>query len=394
MKNIVQECKMVSIRELMGIQFTIPHYQRENTWSTKQKQFLLDSIIKGYPITSFLLCKSSDELSFDIVDAKHRYQTICEFKNNKLPYTFYNNDGKRINLFYGTDDESEKEIIYNTYNNVSIMSSDMRSEFDSFNIILQIFSSEDNEVNAEIFKRVNTSGKKASKAEIKASQTSGSDYHVMLNSILKASENIPSNLKLKVLNFFECLDKEKTGTTDLRYSRLTNDKSIKSLKYSNIFHKIEVYCNIANNIVENIAEPYDKLIFKIPNINSAVDEIIDSKFELTEMDAIHDFNTMYNNLSKAVGYFGGKFSINKKTFNETIMCVFTALVKTRSSEIGPLFSTYWIKNFDTMCKQAETNFPHKSVDSAGSIVRAFKFVNEYFDYAINKVEIGGDELGK
>lgn len=393
MTKVEQSCKAVSISELLEMNITVPRYQREDTWTLKQKQFLIDSIILGLPIPAFILCVKDGKTVFDIVDAKHRYTSIKEFINNNIPFVKVIGE-KRMNVFYGTGTVEGDALICDSYKNVMFLNEQERNEFNNYVVVLHMYESDDEALNSEIFKRVNTSGKKASKAEIKASQTSGSEYHVTLNSILKASENVLPDLKHKIMGFFECLDKEKTGTDELRYMRLTNDKSIKSLKYSNVFHKIEVYTDIAKNIIGMIDEPYDNLLFKIPPINFAINGKIDDKFNLTAMDAIHDFNIMYRDLEKAFICFGGvKFSLNKRTFNETLMCVFTALIKVRASEIGPKFTHYWTTNYDVMIAEAETRFPTTSIDSASNIASSFKFVNEFINYAILKVDLTS-ESGK
>lgn len=52
-------------------------------WSPEKKQLLLDSIIKGFPIGTFILKKENDG-SFEVLDGQQRIDAIFEFIGGKL----------------------------------------------------------------------------------------------------------------------------------------------------------------------------------------------------------------------------------------------------------------------------------------------------------------------
>lgn len=64
-----------------------PPYQRRSVWTTKDKQFFLDTIFRNYPCPAVFLHKSmSDDgkQSYHVVDGKQRLETILSFVNNKI----------------------------------------------------------------------------------------------------------------------------------------------------------------------------------------------------------------------------------------------------------------------------------------------------------------------
>ena len=60
-----------------------PEYQRSKMWSDRKKQVLLDSIIKGLPIGTFILKKLADG-SFEVLDGQQRIDAIFCFVEGHL----------------------------------------------------------------------------------------------------------------------------------------------------------------------------------------------------------------------------------------------------------------------------------------------------------------------
>lgn len=63
--------------------FEIPDYQREEVWSTAQKQLLIDSILNGWKLPKLYLLKTGAN-TYDVVDGQQRLATIFEFMSGKL----------------------------------------------------------------------------------------------------------------------------------------------------------------------------------------------------------------------------------------------------------------------------------------------------------------------
>ena len=63
-----------------------PDYQRPPVWSKRQKQLLIDSILRQYDIPKLYLheVKREDGIKFEVIDGQQRLRTIWEFKNDKF----------------------------------------------------------------------------------------------------------------------------------------------------------------------------------------------------------------------------------------------------------------------------------------------------------------------
>ena len=76
--------------------FNPPYQREENVWDNELKSFLIDSIMKNFPIPPIFLEQKIDQETgktrYDVVDGKQRLTTIKDFVNDlvKLPETFGN----------------------------------------------------------------------------------------------------------------------------------------------------------------------------------------------------------------------------------------------------------------------------------------------------------------
>lgn len=80
--------KEVSIRELIRLIDSDsidlnPEYQRNYIWSTKDQSYLIDTILKGYPLPSFFVYKD-EKGKFEMVDGQQRSKTIYRFVKNNI----------------------------------------------------------------------------------------------------------------------------------------------------------------------------------------------------------------------------------------------------------------------------------------------------------------------
>ena len=60
-----------------------PDYQRPPAWSRKQKQLLIDSILREYDIPKMYWrsVKRDDGVRFEVIDGQQRLRTIWEYQN-------------------------------------------------------------------------------------------------------------------------------------------------------------------------------------------------------------------------------------------------------------------------------------------------------------------------
>ena len=85
-----------------------PPYQREFRYDTKQKQAVINTILKGFPLNIMYWSVENNGM-FEMIDGQQRTLSICEFYNHE----FNIEDKDRAVLFFGTLTKEEKEQFLN-----------------------------------------------------------------------------------------------------------------------------------------------------------------------------------------------------------------------------------------------------------------------------------------
>ena len=113
-----------------------PKYQRSyiRANDTKWKRNLIDSIIKGYPISLFYWGDNEDG-TFDMIDGQQRSITICDFINGGYSIIY---DGKE--RYFHNLPEEVKNAIYNYVLRVNVCIGSQSSKLKWFEIINQPIS--------------------------------------------------------------------------------------------------------------------------------------------------------------------------------------------------------------------------------------------------------------
>jgi hypothetical protein len=96
-----------------------PDYQRPPAWSRKQKQLLLDTVLREYDIPKLYwrAVKRSDGVEYEVVDGQQRIRTFWEFRRNDFP------------LAKDMDDVRGHRIAGMRYNDLPL---DVRTIFDAY----------------------------------------------------------------------------------------------------------------------------------------------------------------------------------------------------------------------------------------------------------------------
>jgi hypothetical protein len=64
-----------------------PPYQRKSVWTSKDKQFFLDTVFNNYPCPAVYIQKETGQdfvTRYNVVDGKQRLNTVIDFYNNKI----------------------------------------------------------------------------------------------------------------------------------------------------------------------------------------------------------------------------------------------------------------------------------------------------------------------
>lgn len=94
-----------------------PSYQRNAVWTTRQKSYLVDSILNGYPIPEIYIQEEVDDeghSKFIIVDGQQRLRAVLEFLDNK--FSLNKDDSPSFNGAFFSDLQSDLKRIFFRYN--------------------------------------------------------------------------------------------------------------------------------------------------------------------------------------------------------------------------------------------------------------------------------------
>src|ERR1700730_13721185 len=96
-----------------------PDYQRPPAWSRKQKQLLLDTVLREYDIPKLYwrAVQRTDGVEYEVVDGQQRIRTFWEFRRNDFP------------LAKDMDDVRGHKIAGMRYNDLPL---DVRTIFDAY----------------------------------------------------------------------------------------------------------------------------------------------------------------------------------------------------------------------------------------------------------------------
>ena len=94
-----------------------PSYQRNIVWTDRQKSYLIDSILNGYPIPEIYIQEEIDEngnSNYIIVDGQQRMRAVLEFLNDLFPLN--REDSPEFNGAYFKELDAEKKRAFFRYN--------------------------------------------------------------------------------------------------------------------------------------------------------------------------------------------------------------------------------------------------------------------------------------
>lgn len=147
-----------------------PSFQRRPVWKPSAKSFLIDSIVRNYPIPPILLRERTLglkelESKYEVVDGQQRLRTILSFIDPKL-FSDNNDSDNFLVKSYHNKDISDKKF--------SSLSPEVRRQILDYQLIVHVLPSttEDSEI-LEIFSRINSTGVRLNGQELRNAEYSG-----------------------------------------------------------------------------------------------------------------------------------------------------------------------------------------------------------------------------
>ena len=208
-----------------------PKYQRNAVWGNNAKSYLIDTIIRGFPIPQIFLRQSIDtntrKTTREIIDGQQRIRSIIEFTENRFSILPSHNAEFGKKFYNELSDEVKEKILH-------------------YNIGVEIIKLKDDAKIYEMFARLNTNNMALNKQELRNAQFTG-EFKVFV--YRKSSE-----FKSFLINNNTFKDKE--------FSRMIDVDFFNSL----ITHLLE-------GIVNDTASKFDKNYKQYDKVFERVDEI-------------------------------------------------------------------------------------------------------------------------
>lgn len=161
-----------------------PAYQRpSDVWSASKKSFLIDTILKNFPMPPIFLHQHIDSTTgktmYDVIDGKQRLSAIISFINNEIttPDDF-NSDNFGDNALAG--------ILFRDFENPII--SEWKKIFWRYEITIEYIDTDQIEIVNNIFDRLNRNGEPLTKQELRNAKYHASAFYQMVKRLAQLEE--------------------------------------------------------------------------------------------------------------------------------------------------------------------------------------------------------------
>ncbi|WP_043890776.1 DUF262 domain-containing protein [Paenibacillus sp. Aloe-11] len=156
--------------------YSPPYQRRGDAWSIEKQAFLIDSIIKNYPIPPiFLHAKIEAETGktfYDVIDGKQRLTSIVKFINDEIELPENFGDDK-----FGSEDLNGLKF--------SEINAEFKSNFWKYKIPIEYVDTDNVEVVNTIFDRLNRNGEPLNRQELRHAQYNNSKIIKLVQDLSK-----------------------------------------------------------------------------------------------------------------------------------------------------------------------------------------------------------------
>lgn len=135
-------------------------YQRKLVWTIEEKRAFIDTLLHGYPVPLFLFAKTGNGKEREIIDGLQRLDAIFSFIKQKFPVKW---EGKE---YYCNKDAlfCTSEVFEQKY---PVLDFDFCMQFGEYELPTTTTDVADSDTVNEIFKRINSTGKKLTKQDLR-----------------------------------------------------------------------------------------------------------------------------------------------------------------------------------------------------------------------------------
>lgn len=223
-----------------------PDFQRNTVWSNKQKSYLIDTILRGYPIPEIYMQEiiyESGESEYLIVDGKQRITSILEFMDDKFKLD-KKDSPEWANLKFSELRREEKKIFY------------------EYNFVIRLLPEMQEDEIRSIFQRLNRNVASLNSQELRQATYWG-EFITLINKI--ASMDIWSKIDIFSSNDIRrMLDAEYISELVVAMLHGLQNKKDKLDDYYKIY---EEEFNEKDKIFDEFNYVLKRIVDLIPNIN-------------------------------------------------------------------------------------------------------------------------------
>ena len=137
-----------------------PPYQRKSVWTSKDRQYFLDTVFRNFPCPPIYLHKTLDDKgspTYHVIDGKQRIETIIKFYENEI---------------YVSDDYGDARLNKKKWKDITHIS-ELRSSFLNYSFSVELFDELEQDLVNDVFSRLNRNQRGLTRQEIRHAQFRG-----------------------------------------------------------------------------------------------------------------------------------------------------------------------------------------------------------------------------
>lgn len=170
--------------------FDVSYQRKSGVWSEDKKSFLIDSILKNYPVPAIFLRPCVDNNTgktvYDVVDGKQRLEAIIDFIENKISLTTYFAEDDFID---DANIDTASAIAGLTFDEIKEKNNDFPDyikQFWTYALNIEYLYEQKEDLVATVFDRLNRNGEPLTRQELRNAKYSDS---ILLATIKDLTEN-------------------------------------------------------------------------------------------------------------------------------------------------------------------------------------------------------------
>ncbi len=228
-----------------------PLYQRNKVWNDSAKSYLIDSIMRDYPIPPIFL---RDKLNLqerktirEVVDGQQRITAILDFYNNRIQISKSQNTELGGKFFKDLDEESQEKFL-------------------TYKIIAEKITEKDDALIFDMFARLNSNSIPLNKQELRNARYTG-EFKVAAYDLAKSFRDTFAKYKIFTTSqLSRMLDVEFISVLMIEYDKGIID--INGLAIDKYYQANNEHYNLLNEVKNYLFDMLNKINLILPSIES------------------------------------------------------------------------------------------------------------------------------